>query len=201
MSLKVQISVHLSLLIILLTSCSPAPTLAPTISPTNIPPTITGNGSSPFQAGKRYYDTSGDMAVSFLDVVAFQATVNEEEETLDFLLWMRNIPDMADRGQVTNLIEYSWNIDVYSDPTPADPADLQREYQLSLNTPVSDPSASGNNVTPILGQPESVPFHQLFENRNIYNSAGQPVERVQVEISPDRNTLRFTGRVPGITTD
>ena len=127
---KVQISVHLTLLIILLASCSPAPTTAPTISPTNIPPTTTGNASSPFQAGKRYYDTSGDIAVRFLDVVAFQATVNEEEETLDVLLWMRDIPDMADRGQVTNLIEYSWNIDVYSDPTPADSADLQREYQL-----------------------------------------------------------------------
>ena len=198
---KVQISVHLTLLIILLTSCSPAPTSAPTISSTNIPPTITGNESSPFQAGKRYYDTSGDMAVSFLDVVAFQATINEEEETLDVLLWMRDIPDMADRGQVTNLIEYSWSIDVYSDPTPADPINLQREYQLSLNTSVDDPSASGKSLTPLPGQPESVPFHQLFENRNIYNSVGQPVERVQVEISPDRNTLRFTGRVPGITTD
>jgi hypothetical protein len=201
MSSKIQFAVHLILLIILLTSCSPAPTTAPTNPPTNIPPTTTGNGASPFQAGKRYYDISGDMAVSFLDVIAFQATVNEEEETLDVLLWVRDIPDIADRGQVTNLIEYSWNVDVYLDPTPADPADLQRDYQLSLNTSVGDPSASGNSLTPIPGQPESVPFHQLFENRNIYNSAGQPVERVQVEITPDRNTLRFTGRVPRITTD
>ena len=201
MSSQVQISVHLILLILLLTSCSPAPTSAPTsLPPTNIPPTITGNGSSPFQAGKRYYDTSGDMAVSFLDVVAFQATVNEEEETLDVLLWMRDIPDMADRGRVTNLIEYSWTVNVYPDPSQANLADLV-EYYLRLNTSVEEPSASANSLTPIPGQPESVPFHQLFENRNIYNSAGQPVERVQVEITPDRNTLRFTGRVPGITPD
>src|SRR5919108_4086650 len=99
MSSKIQFAVHLILLIILLTSCSPAPTTAPTNPPTNIPPTTTGNGASPFQAGKRYYDISGDMAVSFLDVIAFQATVNEEEETLDVLLWVRDIPDIADRGQ------------------------------------------------------------------------------------------------------
>ena len=197
MSSKIQIAVHLILLIILLTSCSSAPTSVPSIPPpTNIPPTITGNGTSPFQAGKRYYDISGDMAVSFLDVVAFQATVNKEEETLDVLLWMRDIPDMADRGQVTNLIEYSWKVYVYPDPS-----DLHGEYSLSLNTSVEETVASGNKLTPIPGQPESVPFHQLFENRNIYNSAGRPVERVKVEITPDRNTLRFTGRVPGITPD
>lgn len=197
---KVQISVQLILLIILLTSCSLAPTPTPlsTPMPTNSPPATSGTSSSPFQTGRRYYDASEDMAVSFLDVVAFQATVNEEAETLDVLLWMRDIPETADRGQVTNLIEYSWTINVYPDPSQANPADLA-EYLLRLYTSVEDPSASGNSLTPIPGQPESVPFHQLFENRNIYNSTGQSVESVQVNISPDRNTLRFTGRVPGIT--
>jgi len=196
---KFQISIHLILLIILLTSCSLVPTPTPsfipaTLPPTNIPPTKTGNGSSPFEAGRRYYDISDDMAVSFLDVVAFQATVHEETETLDVLLWMRDIPETANRGHVTNLIEYSWIVHVYPDP-----ADLSEAYYLGLNSSVEDPSMAGKSLTPIPGQPESVPFYQLFENRNIYNSFGQQVESVQVEISPDRNTLLFKGRVPDIT--
>src|SRR5688572_9559321 len=173
-------------------------------SPTPIPPqptdTVPVTAESeffPFKAGTRYSDTSGDMAVPFLDVVAFQATVNEEEETLDVLLWLRDIPEMADRGQVTNLIEYSWTVDVYLDHPAANSAD----YYLRLNTSVEDPSASGMSLTPISGEPERVPMYQLFENRNIYNSSDQPVEAVQVEISPDRNTLLLRGHVPRITSN
>ena len=192
-------------LISILTSCAPAPTPSPAASsspvPTHTAPTIQDGPSSPFQAGRRYSDTSEDMAVSFLDVVAFRADINEEAETLDVLLQLRDIPDTADLGQVTNLVEYAWTVNVYLDPTESDPANLPGDYYLSLNTSVDDPSASGNSLTPVPGQAEQVPFHQLFENRYIYNSAGQTVETVQVEISPDRNTLLFTGRVPGITSN
>jgi hypothetical protein len=176
------------------TPSSPTPILP---QPTNTAPATMESEFSPFKVGSRYSDTSGDMAIPFLDVVAFRATVNEEAETLNALLWMRDIPETADRWQVTNLIEYSWTIDVYLDPSVADPAD----YYLTLNTSVEDPSASGKSLTPILGRPERVPIHQLFENRNIYNSNRQPLETVQVEINPDRNTLLLTGRVPGITSN
>ena len=53
------------------------------------------------------------MAIPFLDVIAFRATVNEEAETLDVLLWLRDIPEMAERRQVTNMIEYSWIVNIY----------------------------------------------------------------------------------------
>ena len=182
-------------------SCSSRPIPS---SPTPIPPQSTDtvpvtveSEFSPFMAGTRYSDTSGDMAVSFLDVVAFRATVDEEAETLDVLLWMRDIPETADRGKVTNLIEYSWTIDVYLNPSEPDPAD----YSLHLNTSVEDPSASRTSLTPIPGSSELVPIHQLFENRNIYNSNGQRVETMQVEINPDRDTLLFKGHVPRITSN
>ena len=190
-------------LISLSTSCTPASSPSPAAStpspPTDAPSTTLRSDSSPYQAGRRYSDTSGDMAVSFLDIVAFQATVNEETETLDVLLQMRDIPETADLGRVTNLIEYAWTIHVYLDPGEADLANLREDYYLSLNTSVDDPAASGNSLTPIPGKAEQVPFHQLFENRYIYNSAGRSVGAVQVEINPDRNTLLLTGRVPKLT--
>src|SRR5688500_17964897 len=109
---KTPISVPLTLLILLLAACSAAPAPAasstPTASPpTEAPPAIPEGEFSLFKAGQRYSDSPEDMEVTFLDVVAFQATVDEETRTLDVLLWMRDIPDMADRGQVTNLIEYA----------------------------------------------------------------------------------------------
>ena len=203
MSSKIQNAIHLILLTILLASCSPANTPP---SPTSIPsqPTSaeaapTENAESLFESGRRYSDSSGDMTVSFLDVVAFQATVHEETETVDVLLQMRDIPETADLAQVTNLIEYSWTTFVYLDSSGVNPADVEANYYLGLNTSVEDTISSGNSRTPVPGEPEQVPFYQLFQNRSVYDSAGRPVETVQVEINPDRNTLLFTGRVPGIT--
>ena len=188
-------------LISILTSCAPAPTPSPIVSipppPTDTPQTTLSSDSSPFQVGRRYSDVSEDMAISFLDVVAFRAEVNEETETLDVFLQMRDIPENADLGRVTNLIEYTWTIFVYLDPADANPANLPGDYYLSLNTSVS----SGNGLTPVHGEPEQVPIHRLFENRTIYSSSGQPAGNVQVDVSPDRNTLQFTGHVPGITSE
>ena len=109
-----------TLLISLLISCGPGPTLS---SPTSIPlqPTKAEletlvDESSMFKAGLRYTDASDDMEVSFLDVVAFQAAVHEESETLEVVLQMRDIPPTVTRGQITNLIEYIWMIFVHLDP-------------------------------------------------------------------------------------
>ncbi|MDQ2691945.1 MAG: hypothetical protein M3Y68_07945 [Chloroflexota bacterium] len=201
MSSNARISVHLALLILLLAACSPAPDATPLATPSSPPPTHAPLGTptgefSLFQAGQRYSDAPEDMPVSFLDVVAFQATVDEESDTLNVLLQLRDVPEVADRGHVTNLIEYSWSIQVYLDPAETDSAD----YYLGLNTSVENFSASGNR-TPNPGEPESVPIHELFENRIVYNSAGRPVETVQVDIDTGRNTLLFRGRVPRITSE
>src|SRR5215216_499026 len=105
---KFRFCIRLLLPVLLLTSCSSAPTLS---SPAPIPPQPTNTAPaifSPFQSGTRYADTSGDIQIPFLDVIAFRANVDDKTETLDVTLWMRDIPESADRGQVANLIEYSW---------------------------------------------------------------------------------------------
>ncbi|HKY53554.1 MAG TPA: hypothetical protein VJM08_04570, partial [Anaerolineales bacterium] len=87
-----------------LTSCSSAPP-----SPTSIPPQPTSTATATsdlLEAGRYYSDPSDDMEISFLDVVGFQATVNEESETLEVILQMRDIPLTAPRGQATNVFEY-----------------------------------------------------------------------------------------------
>src|SRR5512132_1465982 len=99
-------------LIGLLTSCSRASVPTPTIShppstaspPTQAQPAPLANGS-PFKTGLSYSDASGDMPISFLDVVSFQASVDDASETLKIVLRMRDIPPDAPRGQVTNLVE------------------------------------------------------------------------------------------------
>ena len=113
------------LTISVLCSCTSEP-IIPTPTPIPLPPTraqpaTTEDSASLFKTGLSYSDAAGDMTVSFLDVVAFKATVNEEAETLDVLLQMSDIPETADRGKVTNLIEYSWTIYVFMNASEAAP--------------------------------------------------------------------------------
>jgi len=194
--------IHIPLLIIFLTCCAPTPTptLAPPTSPppqpTEAKPATLGDGA-PFKTGARYSDTRGDMPISFLDVVAFSATVDEESETFEVVLNMRDIPETVTRGQVTNFVEYIWMIFVYLDPSKATQTDRPGDYYLALNTTIDDPMADTRH--PIPGTPVSVPFYQLFENRSIYNSSGISVSSPNVEINPDLDRLTLTGRIPGIT--
>jgi len=149
-----------------------------------------------FKTGLSYGDTSGDIAISFLDVIGFQATVDEPSETLKVLLHMRDIPDTAPIGQITNLIEYAWLIFVYLDPSKVSQTDKPEDYYLALNTTIYDPLA--NTTTPIPGTPVTVPIYQLFQNSGIYNSSGTSISAPHVEVNPDVNTLTFTGHIPGI---
>src|SRR5688572_24898297 len=112
MKTHIRNSLVFCLLASIFASCAPALTPSPspsiTPAPTNTPQTMLASDSSFFQVGRRYSDASEDMAISFLDVVAFRTEVNEETETLDVFLQMRDVPETADLGQVTNLIEYAW---------------------------------------------------------------------------------------------
>ena len=114
-----------------------------------------------FKAGVRYSDISDDMAIPFLDVVAFQASIDEGSETLEASLYLRDIPENASLGQVTNLIEYSWFILVYLDPSAARSGDTPADYYFSLTTDMDEPFAS-EALTPIPGTPDTVPFYQLL---------------------------------------
>ena len=192
------------LLISIISSCAPTPSPLPLIaSPTPIPPQPTGaepatvsDPSSLFKAGLSYSDVSGDMAISFLDVVAFQAAVNEETETLEVLLHMRDIPTTAPLGQVKNLLEYFWTVRVYLDPSKSSPADIPGDFYFALNTNVISPSSG--NLTPIPGEPVEVPINELFENKNVLRSTGTNAAALEVIANPDLDTLLLRGRVPGI---
>src|SRR5215207_888130 len=194
-------------LVSVLASCAPS---QETASPTSIPPQPTNaeiatldDESSMLRAGLRYKDASGDMPVSFLDVVAFQAAVNEETETLEVVLQMRDIPPTVTHGQITNLIEYIWTIFVHLDPSEASPADIPGDYYLGLNTTPDNhfiPGTEGAS-TPMAGEPVSVPINELFENKSIYSSAGRPLSTPNVIANPEQDILIITGRVPGIKSD
>src|SRR6185503_18960408 len=127
--------VRILFLVVFLTSCAPAPTLLspPPHSPTRTAVPTAENYTGLFEAARRYSDPSGDMAISFLDVVAFQAVVNEQDETLEVILQMRDVPPTALRGQATNVFEYFWLVFVYLDPSKTYPADEPGDYYLGLN--------------------------------------------------------------------
>jgi hypothetical protein len=150
-----------------------------------------------FKAGLHYNDASGDMTVSFLDVVAFQATVNEEAENLEVILNMRDIPENATRGQVKNLFEYAWTVFIYLDPSKASPEDIPGDYYFGVNTSIREPLAA-HGLTAVPGTPVTVPIHQLLEIKSTYNSAGMSVSTPDVNADPNSDTLILTGRVPKI---
>jgi hypothetical protein len=148
-----------------------------------------------FKAGLSYSDAPGDMAISFLDVVAFQAAVDEEKETLEVILKMRDIPENATRGQVKNLFEYAWTVFIYLDPSKASPEDIPGDYYFGVNTSIDDPS---RGLTAVPGTPVTVPIHQLLEVKFTYNSSGMSVSTPDVNADPNSDTLILTGRVPKI---
>jgi hypothetical protein len=192
----------LILIVILLTSCSPA-TSSPAPSPTptqQIDPALETRATPVlpppiFKAGQSYSDSAHDMPVSFLDVVNFRTKVNEQAQTVEVVLRMRDIPYNATQGQVTNLVEYLWMVFVYLDPSTEDPAAPPIDYYFASNTLIDDPYADVDQ--PISGTPVTVPIHELFEVNSIYNASGRE-STPQVDINPDLDTLTLTGHIPGI---
>jgi len=136
------------------------------------------------------------MPVSFLDVVNFRARVDEQRETVEVMLRMRDIPYTATRGQVTNLVEYLWMVFVYLDPSTEEPAATPIDYYFASNTRIDDPLADVDQ--PISGTPVTVPIHELFEVNSIYNASGSE-STPSVDVNPDLDTLTLTGHIPGIT--
>jgi hypothetical protein len=145
------------------------------------------------------------MAISFLDVVAFQAEVHEESETLEVLLHMRDVPPTATLEQATNSIQYAWVVFVYLDPARSSPTDTSGDYYFAVNTSTLDPSESATPGVPTASQtpggPATVPINQLLENKSVYDSAGMPKSRLDAVANPDSDLLTLTGRVPGITSN
>lgn len=191
------------LLTLILTACAPttepATVTATATQPATSTPPATPADSSLLEAGIGYTDTSGDMAVSFLDVVGFQAAVNEDLELLEIVLQMRDVPSTATRRQMRNVAEYMWRIPVFLNPTATQTADDQADYYLILWTVVTDPPAPGQEMlTPTPGEPETVPIDQLWDDKFINNKQGDYIPGLRAVIDPHLDTITLKARIPGI---
>lgn len=201
---------YLLFLMILLASCAPAAPSATPLATSTAPvhpaldrpaldtPVPRVFPAPTFKVGQSYSDKAEDMPISFLDVVGFRARVDEQRQTVEVVLRMRDIPDTAPLGQVTNLIEYLWAVYVYLDPSQADPAATPIDYYFGLNTVIDEPYTDVNN--PIPGTPITVPIHELFEVNSLYSASGSE-STPAVEVNPDLNTLTLAAHIPGITSN
>ena len=208
---KLRFYIHLLLLVILLPACSPAPALStPTRSsstsaplqpaPSQSQPTETSNGPSILQAGLSYSDTADDMEISFLDVMDFQATVNEESEILEVLFHMRDIPSTATRRQIRNRPEYMWQVDVYLDSPESNTTDAHPDYYLLVMTVETDPPSGQEILTPMPGEPEVVPISQIWDQKWINNQQGDYISDLEAVADPDLDTITLRAHIPQITT-
>jgi hypothetical protein len=205
-NVKNQFALCLTIVVIsTLSSCGP---VTPVASPTPTPPqptasqtqpAETSNESSYLQAGRRYGDISGDMEVSFLDVVGFQAAVNEQSEILEVVFQLRDIPSTATRRQIRNQAEYMWEVQVFLDPSELHTADAQFDYLLTAMTVETDPPTGQEILTPVPGTPEVVPIHQLWDQAWINNQQGDFISGFEPVMDPDSDTITFQARLPDIT--
>ena len=210
MSRRFSLSPCLLVLLLLLVSCSPGavspmpiPTSTPAIHPALDRPPLETQAAPTFppptyRPGKSYIDRANDISVGFLDVISFRANVNEQEENVEVVLRMRDIPDTATLGQVTNLVEYLWAVYVYLDPSQAGPAATPIDYYFGLNTVIDEPYTDVNE--PIPGTPVTVPIHELFEVNSLYSASGSE-STPAVEVNPDLNTLTLAAHIPRITSN
>jgi hypothetical protein len=167
-------------------------------TPTPVP---AESAASLFKAGVSYPDTPNDMAVSFLDVVGFQANVSEEPETLQVVLHLRDIPETAPQRQIKNFVEYWWEVGVFLDPSKATSENASPDYDLSVLTTYSDNSGGQGMQTPQAGEPVMVAFNKLWDQKNLYNNLGEIVGTLDAIADPSLDTLTLTARIPGITSD
>ena len=193
------------LLINLLISCGPKPSISfPTSispQPTNAEPATASDESSMFKAGLSYSDASGDMGISFLDVIAFQAAVNEEADILEILLQMRDVPPTATHRQIRNVAEYMWNISVFLDPSKINTTEAQPDYYLFVMTVETDPPTGQEILEPAPGEPETVLINQLWDAKNLNNQQGDYIPGLDAVADPDLDTITLRARIPGITSN
>ena len=188
----------------ILSSCAPNPT--PTLVPlaaTEPQPTHTATAapereSSMLKAGQSYGDSADDMTASYLDVISFQATVNEESETLEVVLHMRDIPSTVKIRQIKNFAEHMLDIDIFQDPAKITRPNAQPDYDFFLSTYYGDDTPSEEIQTPMPGEPVDIPINEIWDEKMIHNSAGEIISSLEVAADPDSDTFTFTGHVPGI---
>ncbi len=205
LNVRNQVALCLTVLVIsMLSSCGP---VTPVASPTPTPPPPTASQTEPaetsnesfLQAGRRYGDASGDMEVSFLDVVGFQAAVNEQSEILEVVFQMRDVPPTATYRQIKNQAEYMWEVQVFLDPSEMQATDTRFDYLLTAMTVETDPPTGQEILTPVPGTPEVAPIGQLWDQAWINNQQGDYISDFEPVLDPDRDTITFQARLPDIT--
>ncbi len=202
---------RMSLIAALLAACAaqaapPPATSLPTATATlAVPTTPTATATAPVEpprliaAGELYQDAAGDMAESFLDVIEFQATVDEDTQTLRVVFRLRDLPENVTRRQILNFVEYWWELSIYF-AAPLQ-AEAQPDAGILVDTFASDPSAqAGEGIqTPAPGTPEMVPLNELWDDRFAYTAAGEILGVPEVVGDPSADTVTLTAQIPGIT--
>lgn len=195
-----------SLITLLLAACvAPQATATPHSTSTRIPPTTAPSATAEItipgliRAGEFYIDTSDDMQEGFLDVVEFQANVDEYAETVEVVFRLRDLPEMVTRRQILNFVEYWWEVSVFY-AAPTDP-NATLDVGIFVDTSASDESAEmvEGIHTPVPGTPEQVAITKLWDDAFAYTSTGDSLAAPDVVADPDADTLTLTAHVPGIT--
>jgi hypothetical protein len=154
-------------------------------------------------AGFKYHDPVDDVTPGLLDVIGFQATVDEETETVEAIFTMRDIPPTAARGLTRNVIEYQWDVSIYlnpghttSEPPPADYSFHILSFTLDPTTGINP--ADESNI-PATSEPDIVPIDQLWTSATINDPFNESIGSLTVIVDPSTDMLTLRGVVPGIT--
>src|SRR5215207_2335000 len=206
--------VHIGSFALLLNSCAsqaltPAPSLTPSptetlsapSSPTPTPaeatcpgPATDGN-SSMFRADSSYNDQSGDMENSLLDVTGFETKIDEQSETLEVVLYMRDIPPTVTLQQIVDFAENTAGISVFLKL----PSDGLENAESDFGFAVTTTLGNENILTPVPGTETPVSIDQLWDDKVAGDSLGKEVAALEVVADPDADTWTMRGHVPGIT--
>ena len=193
--------------VVVWTACAPRTTAIPSLPvPTkSVPSAVATSETEPLwlKSGFRYQDSTDDAGFSFLDVIRFQVTVDEETETVEAVFTMRDIPPTAERGLVKNVAEYQWDISVYLNPDEHLSEGQPADYYLYVWSFTLDPTTGVNetneaNIT-ATGEPTLTPMDQLWTNASINDRSNESIGPLNVVVDPDLDTLTLRGVIPGIT--
>lgn len=184
---------------------SPTPTpveaLSAPVSPTptpaeaTCPGPATDGGSSMFRADSRYSDKAGDMENSLLDVIGFETKIDEQSETLEVVLYMRDITPTVTLKQILDFAENMAGISVFLKL----PSDGLENAALDFGFSVATTSGNENILTPVSGTETPVSIDQLWDDKIASNASGEALSELDVVADPDADTWTMRGHLPGIT--
>ena len=186
-------------------SCSPA---TQAVSVTSTPPTINTvaaetpmPSSALLETNLHYEDPADDMSTSFIDVTDFQATV-DENNGIEVIFKMRDVPPTAERGGTRNVAEYSVMVEIYLDPKTATPT-ASPDFQLmavaaSFDPP--DPSNKSGVLIPKPGETTVYPMDKFWSYGSVSDlRIGDTIGNFQPLVDPEADTLTLRAQIPGIT--